>query len=278
MKNNYYIYAHSDPETKNIFYIGKGVRGRAYSLTSRNKHHSNKLNKLLTKGYSWGDIIIYLVTGIENELTAYELEKEYISLYDRKNLLNICEGGKGGRSGCKKEISEYEFLHYLERGVLLKDIAVKLNCSKSLLKKRFYENKSLVKYCKNLLIEKNNHMAKNIPLQRYIDLLRGGKSNKEIAKILEVNINFFKSNFYPNDTLKEFCKNNNISYFNTQQNTKNGNYKQFPVEAFTTLVRKGANLNKIEAELQLSKRCIIRKYREVFNVTNWRELLKLLSD
>jgi hypothetical protein len=254
------------------------VRGRARSLSCRNKHHLNKLNKLLAAGYNWLDISIYLVTDIEDELVAYDLEKKYISLHNNEKLLNICEGGKGGRSGCKKKIYENEFLYYLERNVLLKNIALKLNCSKSLLKKRFYKNESLVEYCKRKSIKKNNHMAKNISQQKYLALLREGKSNKEIAKILKVNINFLKSNFYPGITLKKFCKNNNIAYFNTQQNTKNGNYKQFPVKLFTTLVKEGANLTKIATELQLSKRCIIHKYREAFNVTSWKELLKVLSD
>lgn len=275
--NKYYIYGHVDPRHKNeIFYIGKGVRGRAYSLSNRNNQHLNKLKKILSDGYTINDIVVYLEDNIIDEVVAYNKESDYIKSIGLENLLNAVPGGKGGWSHFRKDIDENMFINYLKNGVYLRDIADKIDCNVGGIKKRFFPNCSLYDYCKKHNIPKFRSMAKHIDKEEYIKLLSEGKKNKDIAQILNINENTIKLKFYPNSTLKQFCEMHNITYYHTQAGSMNGNYKEFPRERFIDLIRRGAGLAQLEKELDLSKRALIKKYREEFNVSNWKDLQSLL--
>lgn len=126
----------------------------------------------------------------------------------------------------------------------------------------------------DLVKGEKNVNYKQIDKSEYIKLLSDGKSNGEAASELGVSQNTLKSKFYPKSTLKQFCKDHTIQYYNTQSGNKNGNYKKFPKERFVELIKKGAGLTLLEKELGLSKRCLIVKYREEFNVSNWKDLLE----
>jgi len=123
----------------------------------------------------------------------------------------------------------------------------------------------------------NNVNYKHIEESDYIKLLKEGKSNKEISLILNINVNGLKRKFYPNKTLKKYCLEYDIPYYNTQKGARNGNAKEFPKERFVELIREGKGLAQLEEELGLSKRVLIKKYREEFNVSNWSELQKKLT-
>lgn len=103
MDNNYYIYAHSNPITGEVFYIGKGKDGRARSTHRRSVRWHNYVNK-------YG----YKISLIENGLTqekAFQKEIEYIKLYGRVDfkagsLINMSDGGAGGNNNKGRKLSE----------------------------------------------------------------------------------------------------------------------------------------------------------------------------
>ena len=92
LNNNYYVYAHINIITNEIFYVGKGIGNRCNSLFGRSNYWRRIVNKY---GY---EIII-----IENYLTNEQsLEREiyWIKRIGRKNnggsLINMTDGGDGG--------------------------------------------------------------------------------------------------------------------------------------------------------------------------------------
>lgn len=98
----FYIYALVDPETMTPFYIGKGYGDRwkhhlkETADNTGNKYKFNKIKKIQDSGNSV--IIDFLITGIDDENLAYDLEKSYILKYGRKVdggiLTNICEDNR----------------------------------------------------------------------------------------------------------------------------------------------------------------------------------------
>lgn len=94
----YYVYAHLNPKTKEVFYIGIGFNNRAWNLKAgRNKFWDNYFNKHGCE-----------VEILENNLTREEagiIEKNLISFLGRRHLneggilVNISEGGDGGNRG-----------------------------------------------------------------------------------------------------------------------------------------------------------------------------------
>jgi hypothetical protein len=88
----YYVYIHKKADTGDIFYVGKGCHGRAFSLDSRNPFWKNVVKK---HGYT----VEFIETGLQ-EWYAFELEKSLIDLYGRKDLgdgplVNLTDGGDG---------------------------------------------------------------------------------------------------------------------------------------------------------------------------------------
>jgi hypothetical protein len=92
------VYRHIRLDTNEPFYIGIGVsEKRAYSKNSRNRFWRSIVRKTDYKV----DILIEDLSWEE----ACEKEKEFISLYGRRNLgtgvlCNLTDGGEG-RTGCK---------------------------------------------------------------------------------------------------------------------------------------------------------------------------------
>ena len=69
--NNYYVYLHKDPTTKEIVYVGKGRHGRAWDVTrcrTENKDHQNWMLEQSEKGFLPSD----WVTILEKNLTEKE--------------------------------------------------------------------------------------------------------------------------------------------------------------------------------------------------------------
>lgn len=86
----FYVYAHIDPLSNKVRYIGKGKDRRAWSLSHRKGYHKNwlaKLNKLGLKP------IIEILADNLTEEQAFEKEKELIKSYD--DLTNLTSGGEG---------------------------------------------------------------------------------------------------------------------------------------------------------------------------------------
>lgn len=98
---DYYIYAHRKKTTGEIFYIGKGKKGRAHEKTNRNKYWKHTEAK-------HGRYVDFLAKGLTNDL-AYELEELIIRTIGLDNLTNLDEGGKGGSGTTfKKKVYIYK--------------------------------------------------------------------------------------------------------------------------------------------------------------------------
>ena len=92
----FYIYAHYDLDGI-IRYIGKGKGNRAFCFKKRNVNWQ--------KVFSDNDPKVVILEKDLTELEAFALEKKYIfnlrkeAACEKANLVNICDGGKGGASG-----------------------------------------------------------------------------------------------------------------------------------------------------------------------------------
>ena len=91
---NYYLYYHKNPLTKELFYIGIGTNKRACDFISgRNSHYKNYIKK-------HGEPIIDIIKENLTKEEACSLEIEFISKYGRKGiepdgiLLNKSIGGE----------------------------------------------------------------------------------------------------------------------------------------------------------------------------------------
>jgi hypothetical protein len=97
-----YVYGHYKADTGELFYIGKGVRNRAWSHYCRNKHWNNVVNK-------HGLEVKILYDGLTDE-EAYEKERELIAEVGLQNLTNIMEGGEGPTSaGIRRMFEDPEY-------------------------------------------------------------------------------------------------------------------------------------------------------------------------
>lgn len=79
----YYVYTHTDPQTKELLYIGMGTKDRAWHYRvsmSRHRSHMEHLNKLTEAGYlpsDWVNIEHRNLTKGEAEITEKRLIQEY---------------------------------------------------------------------------------------------------------------------------------------------------------------------------------------------------------
>jgi predicted GIY-YIG superfamily endonuclease len=91
---NYYLYYHKNPLTKDLFYIGIGTNKRAWDFTSgRNPHYKNYIKK-------YGEPLVDIIKENLTKKEACSLEIKLISKYGRKGietdgiLLNKSSGGE----------------------------------------------------------------------------------------------------------------------------------------------------------------------------------------
>ena len=86
----FYVYQHKNPNTNEVFYVGKGSKKRAFAKHNRNQYWQNKVNVY------GGFCVDFLVNNIDEEL-AFLVEVEAIDLYKRIGckLANITIGGDG---------------------------------------------------------------------------------------------------------------------------------------------------------------------------------------
>lgn len=87
-KNNFYIYQHLKEDTKEIFYVGKGNKKRAYSR-NRSEYWKRIVNK--------HGLIVEIIHQELDEKTAFKLEIEIIQMYRAQGikLVNMTDGGEG---------------------------------------------------------------------------------------------------------------------------------------------------------------------------------------
>jgi hypothetical protein len=91
---NYYLYYHKNPTTKELFYVGIGTNKRAWDFTSgRNFHYKNYIKK-------YGEPVVDIIKENITKEEACSFEIELIAKYGRKGielngiLLNKSIGGE----------------------------------------------------------------------------------------------------------------------------------------------------------------------------------------
>ena len=104
--SKHYVYIHRNPKTKQIFYVGVGYKGRAWSFKwGHSKHYYNYIQK-----YGLPIVEMYKTDLTEDE--AYELEEQLISKYGRVGidkdgiLVNKSSGGKTSAKGTKQYLTD----------------------------------------------------------------------------------------------------------------------------------------------------------------------------
>ncbi len=106
---NYYIYGLADPRDNKIKYVGKGCGNRMFAhipgvknnhIYGNNYTKFNALKEILT---TYEDIAYCKLFETDDELLAYEKEKEFIEAYNTliPNGWNISLGGV--RLACQEE-------------------------------------------------------------------------------------------------------------------------------------------------------------------------------
>lgn len=102
LNNKFYIYRHIRPDKNEIFYIGKG------NNLDKRKSMYRRANEHVKRSIFWKkifnlnnkDIIVEILFECDNDIIANIKEKEFISLYGRKDLhtgtlVNMTNGGDG---------------------------------------------------------------------------------------------------------------------------------------------------------------------------------------
>jgi len=82
MKKQFYTYIHLNPETFEIFYVGKGIANRAYSKTKRNTEWKKYIESLQI------DFKVLIVSDNQSSEEAEELEQMLIT-----KIGSVIEGG-----------------------------------------------------------------------------------------------------------------------------------------------------------------------------------------
>jgi hypothetical protein len=90
------VYFHIRPDTNKVFYIGIGLKRRAYNFNQRNQRWDRVVNK------AGGCIVELVATCLSNE-DALELERFLIDEYKNLgyDLTNLSDGGEIGPVGYK---------------------------------------------------------------------------------------------------------------------------------------------------------------------------------
>lgn len=94
----FYVYEHWRLDRDECFYVGKGMKNRAYKMRDRNAHHRAIMAKLSREGS--GMEVRMVATGLTEE-EAFALEVERIAFWREAgvDLANRTNGGEG-TSGC----------------------------------------------------------------------------------------------------------------------------------------------------------------------------------
>jgi|TARA_R110000803_G_C11893875_1_gene311249 hypothetical protein len=174
--NEYYVYTHENPITKDVFYVGIGKGNRAHNAwAGRNDFWQNYVNK---HGFN----VVIIASGLTRP-QAGKIEVKLISELGRRQideggvLVNRSEGGDGGSSGYthteefKKNMSE------ARKGITKKPMSAKTKAklSKSLKGRVMNWGKSVLQY------DKQGNFIKEYPTAKAAKLETGAKNIFEVA-------------------------------------------------------------------------------------------------
>jgi len=105
----YYTYAHYTADTKELFYIGKGQRRRAWQSCSRNRYWGYKVAK-------HGGFTVEVLAEWDTDKKALAHEKLLISIFrDIGKLVNIAD--EGCSSGTKRTAEQKETIRQRLLGI-----------------------------------------------------------------------------------------------------------------------------------------------------------------
>lgn len=92
----FYVYAHENPLTSKVFYIGKGSKHRATNRSGRGAAWNKVVRDLFSKGLSFGIRILHIC---DTEEKALELESLEINLHGKagNDLVNFTFNGSTKR-------------------------------------------------------------------------------------------------------------------------------------------------------------------------------------
>ena len=109
----YYVYVYCDPESGEVFYVGKGRDNRAFVHLKKDPDEDSdlvrRINDLRARGRK--PKIEILLHGLADEETAYRVECAAIDLLGKENLANAVRGwrsGINGRMTCDQVRAIYE--------------------------------------------------------------------------------------------------------------------------------------------------------------------------
>lgn len=110
-KLKYYVYIYSNPDTGEIFYVGKGTGNRVFShlFDTADTAKSRMIKRILENGQE--PKIEILIHGLEDEHTALKVEASIIDLLGKEKLTNKVRGwqsGVFGRVEVNQLVSHYE--------------------------------------------------------------------------------------------------------------------------------------------------------------------------
>lgn len=141
--NQYYVYSHIDPETKDVLYVGRGYGPRAYTTNSnvgnsrgdRSPEHSLHLHQLMNLGYLPHEWVVFLSRNLSKQ-SSVDLEKKYIENFNPK--FNNKLGPKNIEFTVEqlKEISDMR-----ENKMSYEDIGKSFDCSRSTIHRLFNTRK-----------------------------------------------------------------------------------------------------------------------------------------
>jgi len=99
---SYYVYTHAIPNGA-VFYVGKGRRDRAFSVSKR----SPAWKKIFDQ---YAGLTIHIVAHYGTEKEAYDAEKELIKRYRDHGamLVNMSAGGKGPNGYVQSEATRHK--------------------------------------------------------------------------------------------------------------------------------------------------------------------------
>jgi hypothetical protein len=98
-KLGYYVYLYLDPETKEVFYVGKGRGNRAFQhLSDRSESEKvQRIEEIRARGQE--PQIEILCHGLTSDKQAYRVEAAAIDLLTRGQLTNVVRGWRSGLYG-----------------------------------------------------------------------------------------------------------------------------------------------------------------------------------
>lgn len=126
----FYVYAHIEPGTETIVYVGKGCYGRAWDVTrNRNGHsaHLDWMKKRSNEGYLPTDWVRILYKHLSEE-EAFRLEKQVLHTYGTTKF-NRNSGERNHRALLTDDQAKEIYIR-AHSGELHRALAEEFNCSR----------------------------------------------------------------------------------------------------------------------------------------------------